>query len=217
MGNGNAWRAIDGSDSIAPEVAVAETKTEPKTTGGKLPEPKDELARSGEGSDGEKRTEKGSGEAGPPIYMRALLGFAGLSLLVGFGLDWIRIPERVVEGEETVAAHWASGIALLSEANLGGMPAAVLLVVPILGVLLSAAAFMGFRWAGHLAVGIASSLLLYGLWVVLRLFVEHTGLGLWVTVGGTFITLLLGVIALMLGRARGQKAPPRDEASSSKK
>lgn len=184
---------------------MAETKTEPKSTDAKLPSPKSELAPV---APAERKPGKPSSEAGPPIYMRALLGFAGLSLLVGFGLDWIRIPERV-DGEETIAAHWVNGIGLLGESSLGGMPAAVLLVVPLLGVLLSASAFMGFRWAGHLAVGIATSLFLYGLWIVLRLFVEGTGLGLWITVGGAFVTLLLGVIALMLGRARSQSAPAK--------
>lgn len=186
---------------------MAETRTETKKSASGLPEPSSALASSAEDK---PAVASPVGEGGPPIYMRALLGFAGLTLLVGFGFPWIRIPERPGEAEgEVIAAHWANGIDLLSEGNLGGTPALILLVVPILGVLLSAAAFMGFRWSGHGAIGVASSLLLYGLWVVLRLFVEHTGLGLWITVGGTFVTLLLGVIALMLGRARSQRAPAK--------
>lgn len=205
---------------------MAETKTEAKSEARK-PGPasadaKADLALAEGGKAGEAGVRPSpASDGGPNMLMRALMGFSGLSLLVGFFLPWVRIPERPGDGEgaAAIAAHMASGLDLLSEAGIGGAPAALLLVVPILGTLLSAAAFMGFRWAGHVAIGVAASLLLFGLWVVLRLFVEHTDLGLWVTVGGTFITLLLGVITILWTRDRKGKAaaprnPPPDAAPS---
>jgi hypothetical protein len=191
------------------EVAVAETKTEPKT------EPKKtDLAAPADKSLEKADKKAEAAESMPPMLMRALIGTSGLTLLVGFFLPWIRIPERppAEEGGEVIAAHMVNGLQLISEGNIGGAPPAFLLLVPILGALLSAAAFMGFRWAGHVAIGIASLLLLFGLWVMLTLFVQHTDLGLWITVGSTFISLLLGVITLLWRRDRGAKAAPKPAA-----
>jgi hypothetical protein len=145
---------------------------------------------------------------GPPMGFRALVGFSGLSLLVGFFLPWFR---AAAEGEHQ------SGLTMMLGDDVGGTPAMLLVAVPILGVLLSAAAFMGFRWTAHSAIGVASLLLAYGLWVLLRLFVEHTALGLWVVVGGAFITLLLGVVTLLYTRDRVTKQGVKPVASDAKK
>lgn len=143
---------------------------------------------------------------GPPLALRALVGFSGLSLLIGFFLPWFRVDAD---------AEHQSGLTMMLGAPVAGMPAIVLVGVPILGALLSAGAFMGFRWTAHTAIGVASTLLGFGLWILLRLFVEHTALGLWVTVGGAFITLLLGVLTLMYTRDKAQK-PGKQDAKSDK-
>lgn len=149
---------------------------------------------------------------GPPLGLRALVGFSGISLLVGFFLPWFRAE---AEGEHQ------SGLTMMLGAPVAGTPAILLIAVPILGALLSAAAFMGFRWTAHAAIGVASILLGFGLWILLRLFVEHTALGLWVTVGGAFITLLLGVLTLLYTRDKKQtgkdpKAEPPKSAEPKK-
>jgi hypothetical protein len=140
---------------------------------------------------------------GPPLPLRALLGFAGLALLVGFFLPWFR---AAAEGEHE------SGMTMMLGAPVAGTPAIALVAVPVLGALLSAAAFMGLRWTAHVAIGVAASLLGFGLWVLVRLFVEHTAIGLWLAVGGAFVILLLGVVSLILARDR---APKKDEAAAS--
>lgn len=191
---------------------MAETKTEPKSDKPELKvEPKADIKKAEAPKDASKDKPSTRGnfmDPDPPhMVMRALMGFAGLSLLVGFFLEWIRIPARPAaeEGGEPIAAHMVSGLQLLGEASVGGPPPATLLIIPIVGALLSAAAFMGFRWAAHVAIAVAGVLVLYGLWVVIRLFVENTGAGLWVTVGGTLVILLLGVISLLWNRDRGPK------------
>jgi hypothetical protein len=50
---------------------------------------------------------------------------------------------------------------------------------------------------------VAVALVGYSLYVLLQMFVQHTAMGLWVVSGGTFITLLLGVITWMLMRRTG--------------
>ncbi len=177
---------------------MAETKTASSTTSPTVVT-RDEAAiekSSDKGSEGQGRGGSFAFTGGPPLALRALVGFSGLSLLVGFFLPWFRV--------EADAEH-ASGLTLMLSDSVGGTPAMLLVAVPILGVLISAAAFMGFRWTAHGAIGVASLLLAYGLWVLLRLFVEHTALGLWIVVGGAFITLLLGVVTLMWSRERAPK------------
>lgn len=140
---------------------------------------------------------------GPPLGLRALVGFSGLTLLVGFFLPWFRAG---AEGEHD------SGLTMMLGEPVGGTPAILLVAVPILGVLLSAVSFMGFRWTAHAAIGVAALLLGYGLWILLSLFVEHTALGLWIVVGGAFITLLLGLVTLLWNRDKkpAAKLPAAD-------
>lgn len=153
----------------------------------------------------------------PHIVMRALLGFAGLSLLVGFFLPWVRYP--AVEATDTQAAvpeHFQSGLDLLTTwPDIQGTAPIAVLLVPILGALLSAASFMGFRYAGHTAMAVAVGMLGYGLYVLGSMFIQFTGYGLWTIAGGTFVILLLGVATYMLGR-RGENEED-ETAKDSKK
>jgi hypothetical protein len=140
----------------------------------------------------------------PPMWMRALLGTAGLSLLVGFFLPWVRVPAV----EEGAAATFNSGLDLaFSTTGIEGTPAIIVLVVPVLGALLSAIAFMGLRYAAQTAVGVAVGIIGYALYVLGSMFVQNTSFGLWVVSGGTFVTLLLGVTTWMLARRAADAAP----------
>lgn len=95
-----------------------------------------------------------------------------------------------------------TGLALATSEHLVGSPAKLLFLIPGLGAALSAISFMGFRWSGQVAVLFALSLIGYALYILLHMFVQHTALGLWVVTGGTFVILLLGVIAWIIGRDR---------------
>jgi hypothetical protein len=148
-------------------------------------------------------------QGAPHIVLRVLLGFSGLALLVGFFLPWFRVP-----GAEGTQATLQSGYALMTSGDLAGTPALLLLVVPILGAVLSATAFMGFRFSGEVAVGVAVLLIVYALYVLLQVFVQHTGEGLWIVAGSTLVILLLGVITWMLGRDKGVRGKAEAGASS---
>ena len=154
-----------------------------KQTATKEPEPKEAPAPPKPGSQ-------------PPLVMRALLGFAGLSLLVGFFLPWARIPPA----EGSAEVHFQNGMDLVLSTDIEGTPAAIVLVIPILGALLSAIAFMGLRFAAHTAIGVAVSVIAYALYVLASMFLQNTGYGLWVVTVGTLFTLLLGIGTIMLAR-----------------
>lgn len=134
----------------------------------------------------------------PPVVLRLLLGFAGLALLVGFFLPWVRVPADVQGGISTMR----SGLDLMTSGELGGTPSLLLLAVPALGAALSATAFMGFRFSGQFAVGVAALLIAYALYVVIHFFLQRTAPGMWLVAGSTVVILLLGIIAWMLGRHR---------------
>lgn len=148
----------------------------------------------------------------PHIVMRALLGFSGLSLLVGFFLPWVRYPATT--GEHATPEHFQNGLDLMLADDIQGTASMAILLVPILGALLSAASFMGFRYAAQTAIGVAVGMLAYGLYVLGSMFVQFTGYGLWTVAGGTFVILLLGVITYMLAKRTESDDEDEDKESS---
>ena len=146
----------------------------------------------------------------PHIVLRVLIGLAGLSLLVGFFLPWI--TERATVGVPATS-YAGYNLALGAWTTFDTPGKELLWLLPALGVLLSAMAFMGFRWAGQVAIGTAVAIIGFSLYVLLHMFVQHTALGLWIVAGGTFIVLLLGVIAWMVeSRRKLTKADPTKTA-----
>lgn len=135
----------------------------------------------------------------PHLALRIMLGAAGLLLVIGFFLPWIQLPDD---------SH--SGLSLVFDTNrnvremVGETQRWILLVIPVLGVGLTAVGFMGFRWAGPVAVSIGLLLLAYGVVTVVMLFFQHTAEGLWLIVGGAFLSLSGGMLAWL--RARSAKA-----------
>jgi hypothetical protein len=139
------------------------------------------------------------------VMLRVLLGFSGLGLLVGFFLPW-----HVFSDQGT--PRGLSGLALATGPDVFGTPAALMFLVPALGVLLAVSSFMGFRFAGQVAVGSAAALLGYALVVLGRMLVEVTALGLWLVAGTTLLSLVLGIFAWVEGRERNARkvmAAPR--------
>lgn len=159
-------------------------------------------------SESEDETERGARASGsdpsegargaPPLALRIALGAAGLLLVVGFFLPWLQLPSDT---------H--SGLTLVFETDrdvremVGETQRWVLLVIPVLGVGLTAVGFMGFRWAGPVAVGIGLLLLAYGVVTVVMLFFQHTAVGLWLVVGGAFLAVSAGMVGWL--RARSAK------------
>ena len=132
-----------------------------------------------------------------PIVFRALMGFAGLALLVGFFFPWVRIGDPQTE---------QSGLGLLGATSMGGAPPVSVVLVPVLGALLSVTAFMGFRYAAYVAIGVSIVLFGYAAYVFFLLFIAHTAVGLWITTASAFVTLLLGAGTLIWMRRGVPKA-----------
>lgn len=144
---------------------------------------------------------------GPHIALRIVLGTAGLLLVVGFFLPWVQFADD--------AKH--SGLDLVIENDhairqtIGETQRWILLVVPVLGIVLTAVGFLGFRWSGVVSAVIGLLLLGYGAVTVVIIFFQSTGLGLWLIVGGAFLALASGILvtvrARLAKRAAGAAAP----------
>lgn len=161
-------------------------------------------------SDAPKESKNTANEV--PIVFRALMGFAGLALLVGFFFPWVRSVGAVgAVGSEQ------SGLALLTAATLGGVPPVSVILVPVLGALLAVSSFMGFRYAAYVAIGVSMVLFGYAAYVFFLIFIAHTAVGLWLTTTSAFLSLLLGAGTLAWMRRGVQKAAkPALEGGSSK-
>jgi hypothetical protein len=162
---------------------------------------------------GAKKAEASSKAMGQPphIVLRVLIGLAGLSLLVGFFLPWITQPGAAEGLPDSAYAGYNLALGAWRPFDTPGKE--LLWLLPALGVLLSATAFMGFRWAGQIAIGTAVAIIGFSLYVLLHMFVQHTALGLWIVAGGTFIVLLLGVIAWMVESRRKLTKPDAARAA----
>lgn len=136
-----------------------------------------------------------------PIAFRVLIGATGLALLVGFFFPWVR-RELEAEGETVLL----SGLSLLQQDSLAGTPAIAVILVPVLGTALAAIAFTGFRYTAYVSIAVSVLLFGYAAYVLFQLFVQHTGLGLWITTGAAFLALLFGAGTLFWMRRAADKA-----------
>lgn len=141
----------------------------------------------------------------PHMLLRIILGTAGLLLVVGFFLDWIDLPSESYSGLELVTSDNRDIRQAVGETRRW-----ILLVIPVLGVALTAIGFLGLRWAAPIAAGIGLLLIGYGIVTVVALFFQTTAIGLWLIVGAALLALGAGVVALV--RARSARSQPREIA-----
>lgn len=113
---------------------------------------------------------------------------SGVLLITGFVLPWVKIADVArVSGLELMI----SDNVVVSSA-VGPLQRGLVSLVPIVALILivwGARNFPGLRW-GLLGGGLV--LLVFGLVVLLTIFVQVTSLGLWLVVSGLLVTLIVG-------------------------
>jgi hypothetical protein len=153
----------------------------------------------------ETKTTAKSGEKGAHerlrIVERVLFGLCGSLLLIGFFLPWVAAGALLsISGLGLV---FASGemVGMVSGSNRF-----MLVAVPVLGVLLLCASILGHRATRWLAVVGAGALLLFGFFIVLKLFITSTGLGMWLVIFSALASLSVGLVSV--GRSARASSEP---------
>ena len=152
------------------------------------------------------------------MALRILLGTAGLLLVVGFFLPWLRI-ELPAAGGETVLLREISGMNLVTDgeptirALVGDTQRWLLLAIPVFGLALTAVGFLGFRWSGIVAAILGLSLVGYGVVTVVLFFFQKTALGLWLILGGTFLAVAAGMFTFLRARQASAKQGSKKDAT----
>ena len=129
--------------------------------------------------------------------IRVIVLLAGLGLLVGFFLPWLRFGE--------VAA--VSGLSLMVSSGaavdaLAGPARGLLILIPACGATLIACSVWGPRAAVIAALGSGSVILFFGLFTLARIFIETVGSGMWTVVGSALLAIGAGIA----GVARSKSA-----------
>lgn len=143
--------------------------------------------------------------AAPHLVLRILLGTAGLLLVVGFFLPWLQLGDLTnISGMQLVVAD-----SVLVRQAINDTQRWILLVIPVLGLALTAVGFLGFRWSGIVGAIVGLLVIGYGVVTVVTIFFQTTAVGLWLILAGSFLALGVGLFAVI--RARQTKPVPSKE------
>jgi len=117
---------------------------------------------------------------------RTWMGLAGAMMVVGFFLPWVDAGGMFgVSGLDMVRAGWGWSFARI-----------MLLLVPISGAVLVAAAATKSPHTKRISVGIGLGFLGYGVFKIVQAFFAFSGFGLWITIGAA----VLAIAVPLLGR-----------------
>lgn len=125
------------------------------------------------------------------------MGFvAGLGLLIGFFLPWLRFGE--------VAA--VSGLSLMVSSGtvvnaLAGPSRSLLVIIPVAGAALIASSILAPRLIPFVSLLSGLAILLFGLFTLARVFLQTVGLGMWIVVVSALVAMAIGIAALSRSRS----------------
>lgn len=122
---------------------------------------------------------------------RVLLGLCGVTLFVAFFLPWVNLGKFAS----------VSGFALTVSGGevvdfVAGPHRVIPLVVPLLGALLTFGAFVGHRAVLWVAIATGVFVLAYGIFTLVRFFLDTTGLGVWLVVVSALVSLGVGLLGV---------------------
>lgn len=161
----------------------------------------------------------GANAAAPHLGLRIALGMAGLMLLVGFFLPWVKIQSRAADDRPNEVQRELvnyNGFQLASSDDDFIRAAAgsdtqrqLLWLIPLFGLCLTAVGLLGFRWSGAVAAVLGLLLVGYGIVTVVIMFFQNTAYGLWLVLLGAFLALAAGTFAWV--RAQRARRPASKE------
>lgn len=148
------------------------------------------IAKVGAGAPGDS-TPSWSTQAGDQA-LRGVVSLAGLGLLVGFFLPWLRFGQ--------VAA--VSGLSLMVSSGqavdaLAGPSRGLLILIPACGAGLIACSAFGPRLS--VVAGLTAGIAIFGvgLFTLARVFLETMGSGMWVVAGSALLAVGAGIAGIL--------------------
>lgn len=128
--------------------------------------------------------------------LRVVVFVAGLGLLVGFFLPWLRFGEFAA----------VSGLSLMVSSGqavdaVAGPSRGLLILIPACGAGLIAASAFGPRMAVVAALAAGIAVLGLGLFTLARVFLETMGAGMWIVAASALIAAGAGVAGLLRSRS----------------
>lgn len=155
----------------------------------------------------------------PHVVFRILLGTAGLLLVIGFFLPWLRLEMPAADLSGMAMIKEITGMQLVFSDEpliraMGGDDTQryLLLFIPAFGLAMTAVGFLGFRWSGVVAALMGLTLVGYGIVMFAVFFFQKTGLGLWLILGGAFLSVSAGVVSFLRSRQSGKSAKKHELA-----
>jgi hypothetical protein len=139
----------------------------------------------------------------PHLALRIALGTAGLFLVVGFFLPWLQFGELTnISGMDLVISNDR-----VIRSATGETQRWILLLIPVLGLALTAIGYLGFRWSGIVGAGVGLLILGYGIVFVVTIFFQTTAIGLWLIIAGCFLAVGIGLFSWARARAQKEREP----------
>lgn len=129
---------------------------------------------------------------------RAVAFAAGLGLLIGFFLPWMRFGQVAVLSGLSLMVSSGTGIDALA-----GPARGLLVIIPVSGAALIASALFAPRLSPVVSLLSGFAILAFGLFTLARLFLQTVGFGMWVVVLSALVATGMGIAAL---------SRPRDDA-----
>lgn len=140
--------------------------------------------------------EPGLAEKAGDQLLRGLVFLAGLGLLVGFFLPWLRLGQFAA----------LSGLSLMVSSGsavdaLAGPARGFLLLVPVCGAALVGCGWLGPRPSILAALVAGIAIVSFGLFTLARVFFETVGSGMWIVTASALIAMGVGIAGI--ARTRG--------------
>ena len=135
--------------------------------------------------EGARGGERGGPGAVETTVRRVLAGLAGLALVIGFFLPWRQAT--------TLDPVSVTGFDVITKGLMAAGTRLAVGAVPLCGLALLAAAYVGRRASQLLSLVAGLALLLVGTWQVLSYLALSIGVGLWVVAGASLVAMLAGI------------------------
>lgn len=142
-----------------------------------------------------------SARAGDQL-LRGLALVAGIGLLIGFFLPWLRMGDLAAVSGLTLMVSSGTVVDVLT-----GPARGLLIIIPVCGGALVASGLFTPRLAPMAALASGFAIMAFGIFTLARAFIQTVGPGMWLVVGSALLAAAVGIAAW--ARMRSSRSGPQ--------